>query len=151
MLITKQIEFDAGHRIPNHKSKCRNFHGHRYKVEVSLEGPIKEATGDSDDGMVLDFSDIKNVLMMQVDARFDHGFIVWEKDTEGIEALAALGEKHKTIITTFVPTAENLAQFIFNLLVGTYHLIYGDRLTLVKVRLFETPTCWADATSFQEL
>ncbi|MBI4225594.1 6-carboxytetrahydropterin synthase [Candidatus Roizmanbacteria bacterium] len=42
MVITKIIEFDMGHRIPNHKSQCRNLHGHRYKLEVNLEGDVEE-------------------------------------------------------------------------------------------------------------
>ena len=36
--IRRWIETDTGHRVPNHKSKCRNIHGHRYRWEVELEG-----------------------------------------------------------------------------------------------------------------
>ncbi|MDP2056292.1 MAG: 6-carboxytetrahydropterin synthase, partial [Thiobacillus sp.] len=36
MLITRRLEFDAGHRIPNHASQCRHLHGHRYALEITL-------------------------------------------------------------------------------------------------------------------
>ena len=40
MLITKEIEIDAAHRVPNHKSKCRTFHGHRYRIEVGVDDKV---------------------------------------------------------------------------------------------------------------
>ena len=42
MDITTRLEFDAGHRIPNHKSNCKNLHGHRYAIEVTVTGPIHD-------------------------------------------------------------------------------------------------------------
>ena len=54
------MEFDAGHRIPNHKSSCRNLHCHRYAIEVSLSGDIIQEENESDFGMVIDFKEIKN-------------------------------------------------------------------------------------------
>ena len=41
LTITKRLEFDAGHRIPQHKSQCRNLHGHRYALEITLEGDAR--------------------------------------------------------------------------------------------------------------
>jgi len=62
MQITRRFEFDAGHRIPNHESRCRHLHGHRYALEVTLIGePVPEA-GRSDEGMVLDFSALKALV-----------------------------------------------------------------------------------------
>ena len=40
MEITTKLEFDAGHRIPHHKSSCKNLHGHRYAIEVTIKGEI---------------------------------------------------------------------------------------------------------------
>ena len=40
MEITTRLEFDAGHRIPSHKSNCKNLHGHRYCIEVTIKGDI---------------------------------------------------------------------------------------------------------------
>ena len=62
MDITTRLEFDAGHRIPNHKSNCKNLHGHRYAIEVTVTGPIHEDNKSSDFGMVIDFSDVKQII-----------------------------------------------------------------------------------------
>ena len=56
MRITRRLEFDAGHRIPNHQSQCRHLHGHRYALEITLGGGVIDAAGRPDDGMVMDFS-----------------------------------------------------------------------------------------------
>ena len=47
MIITKLLEIDMGHRIPQHKSKCFNPHGHRYKFEVGVEGELINSKGES--------------------------------------------------------------------------------------------------------
>ena len=57
MLITKCLEIDMGHRVPNHKSKCATPHGHRYKIEVGVDDKVIDTKGVSDEGMVIDFGD----------------------------------------------------------------------------------------------
>ena len=59
MLVTRRLEFDAGHRIPDHKSQCKHLHGHRYVLEITLSGEPIDQAGDSSNGMVMDFSEIK--------------------------------------------------------------------------------------------
>ena len=54
--VTRRLEFDAGHRIPDHRSQCRNLHGHRYVLEITLTGDIVQAPGESDNGMLMDLS-----------------------------------------------------------------------------------------------
>ena len=61
MLITKQIEIDMAHRVPNHKSKCHNLHGHRYKIEVGVDDKLITRKGSSSEGMVIDFGDLKDI------------------------------------------------------------------------------------------
>ncbi|MDR1848594.1 MAG: 6-carboxytetrahydropterin synthase, partial [Zoogloeaceae bacterium] len=61
MRITRRLEFDAGHRIPDHQSQCRNLHGHRYALEITLEGEVNAKPGETDSGMVMDFADIKAI------------------------------------------------------------------------------------------
>ncbi|MDP2804397.1 MAG: 6-carboxytetrahydropterin synthase, partial [Gallionellaceae bacterium] len=56
MQITRRLEFDAGHRIPNHNSQCKHLHGHRYAIEITLSGNIIATEGISEQGMVMDFS-----------------------------------------------------------------------------------------------
>ena len=59
LTITRKLEFDAGHRIPDHKSQCRNLHGHRYTLLITLVGAVIDEEGSSDHGMVMAFSALK--------------------------------------------------------------------------------------------
>ncbi|MCL2161164.1 MAG: 6-carboxytetrahydropterin synthase QueD [Betaproteobacteria bacterium] len=145
MRITRRLEFDAGHRIPDHASQCRHLHGHRYTIEISLEGRIVDAPGCTTNGMVMDFGEIKRIAWEKVVSQWDHAFLVWREDTRVVEFLASLPD-HKTVIFDRVPTAENLAAAAFRILDAAYHDACGNSLRLERVRLFETPNCWADAT-----
>jgi len=145
MRITRRLEFDAGHRIPNHKSQCRHLHGHRYAIEITLSGEIIAAAGASEEGMVMDFGDVKEVAKRQVVDAWDHAFLVYSGDETVMDFLRALPD-HKTVVLDVVPTAENLALAAFRLLDPAYRDVYGNRLRLERVRLYETPNNWADAT-----
>jgi 6-pyruvoyltetrahydropterin/6-carboxytetrahydropterin synthase len=144
MEITTRLEFDAGHRIPNHKSQCRNLHGHRYVMEITLGGDIIQNEKTSEDGMVMDFSDVKRIARESVVDVWDHAFLVYRHDRVILDFLNTL-PNHKTVIFETVPTAENMAAEAFRILKNQYHDIYGNYLTLLRVRLYETPNSWADA------
>lgn len=142
-IITRRIEFDAGHRIPQHASKCRNIHGHRYVMLVKVRGPIL-TNNAADNGMVMDFGVIKQIAMQRVGEPWDHAFLVWNKDQAVIDALEAIEkvDHHplKVIYTWHVPTAENLARLAFELLAPA---INKTGLVLHQIELFETPNCSA--------
>lgn len=139
-LVSKYVEFDAGHRVPSHASKCRNPHGHRYRVVAHVAGPILEPTGASDDGMVVDFGTIKQLLTEHVHDVYDHAFVVWEHDPSMIAALAVGsdqdGTEWRVVVVPFVPTAENLAQHTYDVLAT--HM--PAPLRLHHVDIYETPT-----------
>ena len=138
--ITRRLEFDSGHRIPNHEGQCRHLHGHRYAIEVTLTGDIANHPGKADDGMVLDFGDIKRLTNQYV---VDHAFLVAKED-EGLVHFLATLPNHKTVILDQVPTVENLAATAFSILQPVFEKAFAGRLQLSGVRLFETPNCWAD-------
>ena len=144
--ITRRLEFDAGHRLPNHKSQCRNIHGHRYALEITLSSDVIREEGAADDGMVMDFGDIKRIANEKLVDLWDHAFLVHRGDNVMIDFLAAISG-HKTVILDVVPTAENLAQAAFAILKDAYHDRFGHVLELTRVRLYETPNCWADANA----
>ena len=64
--ITRYIQWDMGHRIPNHQGKCKNPHGHRYKLEVRISGPINSSPGSSSEGMILDFGHVDHILKKNI-------------------------------------------------------------------------------------
>ena len=142
--ITRRLEFDAGHRLPNHVSQCRNIHGHRYALEITLSSEVIHEEGAADDGMVMDFSDIKRIAKEKLVDLWDHAFLVYRGDKVMVDFLTAISG-HKTVVLDVVPTAENLAQAAFAILKDAYHDRFGHTLALVRVRLYETPNCWADA------
>jgi 6-pyruvoyltetrahydropterin/6-carboxytetrahydropterin synthase len=144
MQITTRLEFDAGHRIPNHKSQCRNLHGHRYAIEITLSGDIIQQEDSSENGMVMDFSDVKTIARRSVVDVWDHAFLVYKDDTKVLDFLNTLPE-HKTVVFNTVPTAENMAAEAFRVLQGEYQNTFGNQLKLERVRLYETPNSWADA------
>ena len=144
MRIPRRLEFDSGHRIPDHQSQCRHLHGHRYAIEITLRGEIIRQAGSPLNGMVMDFSDIKTLARRNLVDVWDHAFLVWRGDTALLSFLESL-PGHKTVVLDRVPTAENLAAAAFDLLDPVYRDTYGNHLRLEQVRLYETPNCWADA------
>ena len=144
MQITTRLEFDAGHRIPDHKSQCRNLHGHRYALEITLSGDIISQEQASENGMVMDFSDVKRIARTSVVDVWDHAFLVYKNDKPVLDFLNSL-PNHKTVIFSSVPTAENMAAEAFIILKNQYKDTYGNHLKLERVRLYETPNSWVDA------
>lgn len=138
MLVTKSIEIDMGHRVPNHKSKCRNLHGHRYKIEVGVDDKVVSTKGSSDEGMVIDFSDLKAVMVKVLDDVYDHSFTIYEKDeliAEFLHWKDGLGMKINVV--DYIPTAENLAA-------NWYYWLRKEldemNIRIHHVTVWETPT-----------
>ena len=67
--ITRSFDFEAAHVLPWHPGKCRRLHGHNYRFEVTVEGPLDER------GVVLDFDDLKQVVKAEILDRYDHRFL----------------------------------------------------------------------------
>lgn len=161
--VTKEVEWDMGHRVPNHKSKCRNPHGHRYRLLVEVEGPLVDNPDNSSEGMVIDFGDLKDVMKTQIHDLFDHGTLVYVGDKEvldiyKIDSVSALDRiegvdpgnwvvkldntlhNWNLSVSSFVPTAENLAAFIFGRM---SNLLNKGEVRVKRVHLYETPTSMA--------
>lgn len=140
MLVTKQIEIDMGHRVPNHKSKCKNLHGHRYKIEVGVDDKVINEKGVSDEGMVIDFSDLKEIMMIEIDSVYDHSFTAYIKDnfTGVFSELKNFGQKINFV--GFIPTAENLSKHWYEIIESKLRE-RGIKIKYVKV--WETPTSTA--------
>jgi 6-pyruvoyltetrahydropterin/6-carboxytetrahydropterin synthase len=80
--VTRTFTFDAAHRLPWHSGKCRNLHGHTYRLEVTVAGPLNE------DGIVVDFADLAFVVRTEVVQRYDHQFLNDHFDNPTAEMLA---------------------------------------------------------------
>ncbi|MBC62350.1 MAG: hypothetical protein CMP11_07825 [Zetaproteobacteria bacterium] len=140
--ITRSLEWDMGHRIPNHCGKCRFPHGHRYRLECTLKGDINDIKGDSSEGMVVDFSELKEVLSSKIYKKLDHRFMLFEGDPmiEHTKPDEKGREYLNYFIVSFIPTAENIAKWCFEQIESSL----SESLTLVKCRIYETPNNWVD-------
>ena len=121
--VTKRFEFDAAHKLPYHKGKCVNLHGHLFILDVEVSGEINMISESEEYGMIIDFGVLKNIVNEHVISKMDHSFLN----------------------DLFVyPTAEFMVTWIAEKLSREMHSLYAGRLKLVRVRLYETPTSYAE-------
>jgi len=127
--VTKRIEFCYGHRLLDYDGICKHPHGHNGLVEVEVR------SGQLDKrNMVCDFSDIKRVVKGWIDRDLDHKMLL-RKDDPLVKALQQLGEP--VFLCDSNPTAEHIAKII-------YQHAAGEGLPVVRVKLWETPTSYAE-------
>lgn len=158
-VASREIGIDAGHRVVDHGSKCRNLHGHRYTIHAFLAGPLADVGEQT--GMVADFGFTKSAMMEMIDRPCDHGMILSRHDPvlpslvgrqRAEEAALALeadteaiicGPFGKVCVVRFTPTAENLARHWFERLQPRIAVLAEGRASLIGIRVDETPNCWA--------
>ncbi|OQW75281.1 MAG: 6-pyruvoyl tetrahydrobiopterin synthase [Proteobacteria bacterium ST_bin11] len=104
-IITKEVYFCYGHRLMNHPGKCRNLHGHSVKASISIK-----QNNLNEQGMVCDFSDVKDCVEGFINKVLDHNFLL-HKDDPIIPALVANNEQFLAIDEH--PTAEVLSKMIY--------------------------------------
>lgn len=142
MLVTKEFTFDMGHRLPNHNGKCRNIHGHTYKLQVTVEGNAEgKVPGASDEGMVIDFSDLKKIVKGFIDEHLDHFYMSYGGDTEIVDFIKSQG--YALTVVDFVPTAENMVKWLWNDFEPKFSTL---NVALHSIKLWETPTSFAELT-----
>lgn len=118
--ITKEISFDAAHRLVNYEGKCRNIHGHTYKLSVTISGYLNET------GIVIDFFEVKKMFEELIINQFDHNFL-------------------NDIFPDINPTVDNLVVVIWEEF-ERYLREKGSATQdyrLEEIKLFETPTNYA--------
>lgn len=135
---TRKLEFDAAHRVMNHESKCATIHGHRYVAEITAQ-----AESLDDLGRVIDFSVLKETIGKWIDLHWDHTAIIFADDKETLAALNSIPKYKPVFVFVSNPTAENMADFLLRLCPA---LLEGTGVLVTKVRLYETPNCYAEAT-----
>ncbi len=67
MRVRRAFEFEAAHRLPRHPGKCRQPHGHSYRIVVTVDRPV-----DPSSGMAIDFADLKEIVRREVVSELDH-------------------------------------------------------------------------------
>ena len=138
--ITKQFSFETGHALYGYDRKCKNVHGHSYKLSVTVVGsPIIDRC-NAKFGMVIDFSDLKKIVKEEIVDQFDHAS-VFNETTPHIELANELKSRgHHVILVNYQPTSENMvidfAERIINRL--------PPEIKLHSLKLQETESSFAE-------
>jgi 6-pyruvoyltetrahydropterin/6-carboxytetrahydropterin synthase len=132
MRIAKEFRWEMGHRLPEHFDKCRNIHGHSYKMLIELEGEVQS------NGMVMDYYDLKKIVKPLIE-KMDHSFLVYKEDKEIIEFLDKM--KSKKVVADFQSTVENICRYFLREL---SKIGFPDNISRVKVRVYETHDDYAE-------
>jgi len=134
--VVRRFGIDAGHRLKDHEGKCRHLHGHRYEIDVEVEGPELDEVG-----RVVDFGKLKETVGEWLNEHWDHGMLLAHDDCKAIEYAQALGGK--VYICPGPPSAENLATWLLRIILPW---VLPAVLKVVRVTVHETPNCSATAT-----
>lgn len=138
--ITKQFSFETGHALYGYDGKCKNVHGHSYKLSVTVIGSPITDRANTKYGMVIDFTDLKKIVKEEVVDLFDHA-TVFNKTTPHIElATELITRGHHVILVDYQPTSENMvvnfSEKIKNRL--------PENIKLHSLKLQETDTSFAE-------
>ncbi len=138
--ITKQFSFETGHALFGYDGKCRNVHGHSYKLSVTVIGrPITDTTHVKL-GMVIDFSDLKKIVKEEIVDKFDHA-TVFNKNTPHTELAKELMDRgHSVILADYQPTSENMVLDFADKI----KMRLPDNIKLHSLKLQETDTSFAE-------
>ncbi|WP_159800384.1 6-carboxytetrahydropterin synthase [Flavobacterium sp. MK4S-17] len=138
--ITKQFTFETGHALYGYDGKCKNVHGHSYKLSVTVIGSPITDTGNVKYGMVIDFGDLKSIVKKEIVDVFDHA-TVFNKNTPHIELAKELKDRgHHVILVDYQPTSENM---VIDFAEKIKRNLPGN-IKLFSLRLQETETSFAE-------
>ncbi|HNR86017.1 MAG TPA: 6-carboxytetrahydropterin synthase [Taishania sp.] len=136
--ITKSFTFDMAHALEGYNGLCKNIHGHTYVLHVTVLGKPIDENSNPENGLVMDFGDLKKIVKKGVLDTFDHALVI--KEGSSILKSLNLSENERLITTSFQPSCENLLIHY----VGIIQSLLPQQVKLVAVRLNETPTSYAE-------
>lgn len=138
--ITKQFSFETGHALYGYDGKCKNVHGHSYKLSVTVIGkPITDNTNVKF-GMVIDFSDLKKIVKEEIVNVFDHA-TVFNKNTPHVELAQELEKRgHNVLLVDYQPTSEMMV-IDFSKKIGKR---LPEHIRLHSLKLQETDSSFAE-------
>ncbi len=138
--ITKQFTFETGHALYGYDGKCRNVHGHSYKLSVTVIGMPITDTSNVKLGMVIDFGDLKKIVKEEIVDPFDHA-TVFNKNTPHMELAKELKDRgHKVILADYQPTSENMVVDFASKIRSRL----SKEIQLHSIKLRETDTAFAE-------
>ena len=138
--ITKQFSFETGHALYGYDGKCRNVHGHSYKLSVTVIGTPISDSNNVKFGMVIDFGDLKKIVKSEIVDVFDHA-TVFNKNTPHVELAKELSDRgHNVLLVDYQPTSEMMVIDFAEKI--KKHL--PENINLFSLKLQETDTSFAE-------
>jgi 6-pyruvoyltetrahydropterin/6-carboxytetrahydropterin synthase len=134
--IAKAFNIACAHALYGHEGRCRNIHGHNYKIVFTIAG-----TQLDDVGRVVDFGRIKQLIGGWLKETWDHTLLVYRGDGDLVAKLA--DGFTRTCVLDFVPSAENIALFLLETVCP--ELLRDELFKVTKVRVWENETSYAEA------
>ncbi len=138
--LTKEFSFESAHALWGYDGKCREVHGHSYRLFVTVKGePISDPQSPKL-GMVMDFGELKAIVAQQITDRLDHSFVM--RRTAEAESLAEVMKSQFTnvILVDYQPTCENMLQDF----AARLKAALPEGVELHSLRLHETATSYAE-------
>jgi 6-pyruvoyltetrahydropterin/6-carboxytetrahydropterin synthase len=137
--VTREFTFEMAHVLRNYDGPCRNVHGHSYRLFVTISGTPLNNPDNPKNGMVIDFSELKNIVLMNIVNQFDHSVVV-SSDFDRDKKEMMTKTFGNTVVVSYQPTCENLvADFAERL---RTKLPTGSSLHSLK--LYETAKSYAE-------
>lgn len=134
--IVKEFNFEAAHALDGYHGKCKDIHGHSYKLTISVLGTPIQDNEEAECGMVMDFAHLKKIVGDHVLSIFDHYLIL--KDDSRFRASNIPNERIRYV--KYQPTCENMLLEIVQII----NTELPERVTLVKATLRETRSSYAE-------
>ena len=135
--VTKIFTIEMAHVLLGYDGDCKNIHGHSYKLLVAVKGEVRNENGHVKDGMVMDFSVLKEIVKLEIIHKYDHSLVL---NANSPHALIDLSAFEKVFYLPYQPTSENLVMAFATLIQSKM----PKRITLCKVVLSETATSFAE-------
>lgn len=133
-IVHRYHDISCGHRVHGHEGKCQHLHGHNYRIHFSCALP-QDGTLDSV-GRVIDFGVVKEKLCMWIEDVWDHHFLIGAEDPM---CSYLLDIDSTVVMVPFNPTAENMAQYLVDV-IGPKQL-EGTGVVLIECKIEETAKC----------
>ena len=137
--LTKSFSFEMAHALLNYDGKCKNIHGHSYRLEVTIIGDPRNEKGHPEDGLVIDFGDLKKIVNNSVVDIFDHALVV-QRDHDDELTTVLSKNFERMIYTQYLPTCENLIVDFAEKIKDSL----PSRTSLHHLILHETATAYAE-------
>ena len=144
--VSRYHDFCCGHRVVGHEGKCKQLHGHEYRIHFECAAPDLDQVG-----RVIDFSIIKECLCNWLEDQWDHKFLLWQQDPilntvfRDVPSVALLGIE----LVPFNPTAENIGYYLLHTICPS--LLGHGLVKVVSITVEETKKCSAKVTLDERL